>query len=107
MFCPAGSPSPPPTKLKKLKKKGEVEYFAAEEAAAIPVSPSGTDDELREAFEEVEQEKELQELEEVPQKKVAVLEDEVSFGLRFASVPFLFHFFCSESRSCRRKFLLR
>ncbi|BBH05389.1 autoinhibited Ca2+-ATPase 11 [Prunus dulcis] len=28
---PAGSPSPPPTKLKKLKKKGEVEYFAAEE----------------------------------------------------------------------------
>ena len=54
LFCPAGSPSPPPTKLKKLKKKGEVEYFAAEEAAAIPVSPSGTDDELREAFEEVE-----------------------------------------------------
>ncbi|BBG93315.1 hypothetical protein Prudu_001289 [Prunus dulcis] len=73
---PAGSPSPPPTKLKKLRKKGEVEYFAAEEAAAIPVSPSGTDDELREAFEEVEQEKELQELEEVSQKKVAVLEDE-------------------------------
>ncbi|VVA39343.1 PREDICTED: LOC109946669, partial [Prunus dulcis] len=47
-----------------------------EEAAAIPVSPSGTDDELREAFEEVEQEKELQGLEEVPQKKVAVVEDE-------------------------------
>ncbi|VVA40062.1 PREDICTED: LOC109946669, partial [Prunus dulcis] len=46
------------------------------EAAAIPVSPSGTDDELREAFEEVEQEKELQELEEVPQKKVVVVEDE-------------------------------
>ncbi|BBN67748.1 hypothetical protein Prudu_171S000200, partial [Prunus dulcis] len=41
-----------------------------------PVSPSGTDDELREAFEEVEQEKELQELEEVPQKKVAAVEDE-------------------------------
>ncbi|BBG97052.1 hypothetical protein Prudu_006054 [Prunus dulcis] len=75
-FLVTGSPSPPPTKLKKLKKKGEVEYFAAEEAAAIPVSPSGTDDELREAFEEVEQEKELQELEEVPQKKVAVVEDE-------------------------------
>ncbi|XP_034198185.1 uncharacterized protein LOC117613720, partial [Prunus dulcis] len=73
---PAGSPSPPPTKLKKLKKKGEVEYFAAEEAAAIPVSPSGTDDELREAFEEVEQEKELQELEEVSQKKVAGAEDD-------------------------------
>ncbi|BBN69408.1 autoinhibited Ca2+-ATPase 11 [Prunus dulcis] len=72
----AGSPSPPPTKLKKLKKKGEVEYFAAEEAAAIPVSPSGTDDELREAFEEVEQEKELQELEEVSQKKVAGAEDD-------------------------------
>ncbi|BBN68985.1 autoinhibited Ca2+-ATPase 11 [Prunus dulcis] len=73
---PAGSPSPPPTKLKKLKKKGEVEYFAVEEAAAIPISPSGTDDELREAFEEVEQEKELQELEEVPQKKVAAVEEE-------------------------------
>ena len=81
LFCPAGSPSPPPTKLKKLKKKGEVEYFAAEEAAAIPVSPSGTDDELREAFEEVEQEKELQELEEVSQKKVAGAEDDVSFSL--------------------------
>ncbi|BBH02852.1 autoinhibited Ca2+-ATPase 11 [Prunus dulcis] len=66
----------PPTKLKKLKKKGEVEYFTAEEAAAIPVSPSGTDDELREAFEEVEQEKELQELEEVSQKKVAGSEDD-------------------------------
>ncbi|VVA41883.1 PREDICTED: LOC109946669, partial [Prunus dulcis] len=47
-----------------------------EEAAAIPVSPSGTDDELREAFEEVEQEKELQELEEVSQKKVAGAEDD-------------------------------
>ncbi|VVA36193.1 PREDICTED: LOC109946780, partial [Prunus dulcis] len=30
---PAGSPSPPPTKLKKLKKKSEVEYVAVEEAA--------------------------------------------------------------------------
>ena len=107
LFCPAGSPSPPPTKLKKLKKKGEVEYFAAEEAAAIPVSPSGTDDELREAFEEVEQEKELQELEEVPQKKVAVVEDEVSFSLRFASVSSLFQSFCSDPRSCRMKSLLR
>ncbi|BBH02619.1 hypothetical protein Prudu_013254 [Prunus dulcis] len=64
------------TKLKKLKKKSEVEYVAVEEAAAIQVSPSGTDDELREAFEEVEQEKELQELEEVSQKKVAVAEDD-------------------------------
>lgn len=81
LFCPAGSPSPPPTKLKKLKKRGEVEYFAAEEAAAIPAATSGTDDELREAFEEVEQEKELQELEEVPQEKVAAVEDEVSFSL--------------------------
>ncbi|BBN67633.1 hypothetical protein Prudu_136S000500 [Prunus dulcis] len=57
------------TKLKKLKKKGEVEYFAAEEAAAIPVSPSGTDDELREAFEEVE-EKELEE-DEIPAEVIA------------------------------------
>ncbi|BBH04063.1 hypothetical protein Prudu_015105 [Prunus dulcis] len=75
-FLVTGSPSPPPTKLKKLKKKSEVEYVAVEEAAAIQVSPSGTDDELREAFEEVEQEKELQELEEVSQKKVAVAEDD-------------------------------
>ncbi|VVA41671.1 PREDICTED: aminotransferase, partial [Prunus dulcis] len=57
----------------RRKRKGPGNH---EEAAAIPVSPSGTDDELREAFEEVEQEKELQELEEVPQKKVAALEDE-------------------------------
>ncbi|BBH05133.1 autoinhibited Ca2+-ATPase 11 [Prunus dulcis] len=61
-------PSPPPTKLKKLKKRSEVEYFAAEETAAVPATTSGTDEELREAFEEVEQEKELQELEEVPRK---------------------------------------
>lgn len=58
-----------------------MEYFAAEEAAAIPAATSGTDDELREAFEEVEQEKELRELEEVPQEKVAAVEDEVSFSL--------------------------
>ncbi|BBN68185.1 hypothetical protein Prudu_320S000300 [Prunus dulcis] len=31
---PAGSPSPPPTKLKKLKKRSEVEYVAVEETAA-------------------------------------------------------------------------
>ena len=58
-----------------------MEYFAAEETAAISATTSGTDDELREAFEEVEQEKELQELEEVPQEKVAAVEDEVSFSL--------------------------
>ncbi|BBH02596.1 autoinhibited Ca2+-ATPase 11 [Prunus dulcis] len=73
---PAGSPSPPPTKLKKLKKKGEVGVLCRRRGRTIPVSPSGTDDELREAFEEVEQEKELQELEEVSQKKVAGAEDD-------------------------------
>ena len=79
LFCPAGSPSPPPTKLKKLKKRSEVEYVAAEETAAVPVTTSGTDEELREAFEEVEQEKELEELEGVSQEKRAMVEGEVSF----------------------------
>ncbi|BBH09743.1 autoinhibited Ca2+-ATPase 11, partial [Prunus dulcis] len=42
---------------------------AVEETAAVPATTSGTDEELREAFEEVEQEKELQELEECLKKK--------------------------------------
>ena len=56
-----------------------MEYVAAEETAAVPVTTSGTDEELREAFEEVEQEKELEELEGVPQEETAMAEGEVSF----------------------------
>ena len=56
-----------------------MEYVATEETAAAPVTTSGTDEELREAFEEVEQEKELEELEGVPQEKTAMVEGEVSF----------------------------
>ena len=58
-----------------------MEYVAIEETTTVPTTTSGTDEELREAFEEVEQEKELRELEEVPQEKVAAVEDEVSFSL--------------------------
>ncbi|CAL9013694.1 unnamed protein product [Prunus brigantina] len=75
----AGSPSPPPTKLKKLRKKMVVEYVVPEGTVAAPTSTSGTDDELREAFEAVEQEKELEALEEIgerPQEKPKTVEEE-------------------------------
>ncbi|CAL9025006.1 unnamed protein product [Prunus brigantina] len=75
----AGSPSPPPTKSKRLRKMTVVEYVAIEGTAAAPTSTSGTDDELREAFEAVEQEKELEALEEVgerPQEKPKTVEEE-------------------------------
>ena len=63
-----------------------------EETAAVPTTTSGTDEELREAFEEVEQEKELEELEETPQNKTAVVEEEVSFisMIRISSLLALF-----------------
>ncbi|BBH02290.1 hypothetical protein Prudu_012814, partial [Prunus dulcis] len=48
----AGSPSPPPTKLKNLKR-GVKWNMLQEETAAVPVTTSGTDEELREAFEEM------------------------------------------------------
>ncbi|CAL9010826.1 unnamed protein product, partial [Prunus brigantina] len=53
------SPPSPPTKSKRLRKKAVVEYVATEEPAAAPTTTSGTDEELREAFEAVEQEKEV------------------------------------------------
>ena len=71
-----------------------------EETGAVPTTTSGTDEELREAFEEVEQEKELEELEEMPQNKTAVVEEEVGFiSTIFASVSFLPCFFRSDPRS--------
>ncbi|CAL9019047.1 unnamed protein product [Prunus brigantina] len=60
----AGSPSPPPTKSKRLRKRTVEEYVAPEATAAVPTTTSSTDEELREAFEAVEQEKELEALEE-------------------------------------------
>ncbi|CAL2239433.1 unnamed protein product [Prunus armeniaca] len=76
---PAGSPSPPLTKSKRLRKKIVEEYVAPEGTRAVPTTTSGTDDDLREAFEAVEQEKELEELEEVgegPQEKAKTVEEE-------------------------------
>ncbi|CAL9000949.1 unnamed protein product [Prunus brigantina] len=53
----AESPPPPPTKSKRLRKSAVAEYIATESMVA-PTTTSGTDEELREAFEVVEQEKE-------------------------------------------------
>ncbi|CAL2270040.1 unnamed protein product [Prunus armeniaca] len=75
---PAGSPSPPPTKSKRLRKKIVEEYVAPKGTRAVLTTTSGTDDDLREAFEAVEQEKELEELEEVgdgPQEKAKTMEE--------------------------------
>ncbi|CAL2245406.1 unnamed protein product [Prunus armeniaca] len=76
---PAGSPSPPLTKSKRLRKKIVEEYVAPKGTRAVPTTTSGTDDDLREVFEAVEQEKELEELEEVgegPQEKAKTVEEE-------------------------------
>ncbi|CAL2259883.1 unnamed protein product [Prunus armeniaca] len=75
----AGSPSPPPTKSKRLRKRTVEEYVASKATAAVPTTTSGTDEELREAFEDVEQEKELEALEEVgerPQEETNTVEEE-------------------------------
>ncbi|CAL2257097.1 unnamed protein product [Prunus armeniaca] len=64
---------------KRLRKKFVEEYVAPEGTGAVPTSTSGTDDDLREAFEAVEQERELEELEEVgegPQEKAKSVEEE-------------------------------
>ncbi|CAL2238070.1 unnamed protein product [Prunus armeniaca] len=72
-------PSPPPTKSKRLRKRIVEEYAAPEGTGAVPTATSDTDEELREAFEAVDQEKELEELEEVgewPQDKAKTVEEE-------------------------------
>ena len=56
--------------------------MAPEGTGAVPTTTSGTDDDLREAFEAVEQERELEELEEAggePQEKAKTVEEDVSF----------------------------
>ncbi|XP_016650444.1 PREDICTED: uncharacterized protein LOC103335343 [Prunus mume] len=78
-MTPVGSPSPPLTKSKRLRKKIVEEYVAPEGTRAIPTTTSGTNDDLREAFEAVGQERELEELEEVgeePQEKAKIVEEE-------------------------------
>ncbi|CAL2267318.1 unnamed protein product [Prunus armeniaca] len=77
--APVGGPSPPLTKSKRLRKKIAEEYVAPEGTGAVPTTTSGTDDDLREAFEAVEQERELEELEKVgeePQEKAKSVEEE-------------------------------
>lgn len=70
-----------------------VEYVALEEPAAVPTTISGTDEELREAFEAVEQEKELEyEEEEGPQEKTKEMEEEVSLVFRLYQQIFVFLF---------------
>ncbi|CAL9028939.1 unnamed protein product, partial [Prunus brigantina] len=69
----------PSTKSKRPKKRVAGEYVATEGIAAAPSNTSGTDEDLREAFEEVEQEKEMEELEEAadgPQEKAKAEEKE-------------------------------
>ncbi|CAL9000100.1 unnamed protein product, partial [Prunus brigantina] len=75
----AEGPSSPSTKSKRPKKRVAGEYVATEGIAAAPSNTSGTDEDLREAFEEVEQEKEMEELEEAadgPQEKAKAEEKE-------------------------------
>ena len=57
-FFAVESPPPPPAKSKRLRKRTVVEYVATLEPAIVPTTTSPTDEELREAFEAVEQEKE-------------------------------------------------
>ncbi|VVA40972.1 PREDICTED: LOC109946780, partial [Prunus dulcis] len=63
---------PPLTRSKRLRKRTVVENVATESAAA-PTTTSGTAEELREAFEVVEQEKEA--VEEAQEKTKEVEED--------------------------------
>ncbi|CAL2254919.1 unnamed protein product [Prunus armeniaca] len=57
----AESPPPPPTKSKRLRKRTVVQYVATEGPTTALAASSGTDEELREAFEAAEQEKEQDE----------------------------------------------
>ncbi|CAL9028695.1 unnamed protein product [Prunus brigantina] len=76
---PTAESPPPPTRSKRLRKRTVVEYVATEDTSAVPTATSGTDDELREAFEEVEKDKVLEELERVgdgSQEKSKTVEEE-------------------------------
>ncbi|CAL9029401.1 unnamed protein product [Prunus brigantina] len=98
----AESPPPPPTRSKRLRKRTGVESDETEEPAAVPTETSGTDvDELREAFEVVEQEKENEREEEgdVPSKKEKEkdLEEEVIFHSSGTIVLYLLLFFLTSN----------
>ncbi|CAL8999872.1 unnamed protein product, partial [Prunus brigantina] len=100
LFCVAESP-PPPTRSKRLRKRTVVEYVATEDTSAVPTATSGTDDELREAFEEVEKDKVLEELERVgdgSQEKSKTVEEEVSLWSTDLLLSFFFPI--STSFSC-------
>ncbi|CAL9019676.1 unnamed protein product [Prunus brigantina] len=76
---PTAESPPPPTRSKRLRKRTVVEYVATEDTSAVPTATSGTDDELREAFEEVEKDKVLEELKRVGdgcQEKSKTVEEE-------------------------------
>lgn len=77
LFIAAKSSSPRPTKSKRIRKRTVVEYVATEGTRAAPTTTSGTDEELREAFEAVEQGKGLEEVK-GPQEKAKEVEDEVN-----------------------------
>ncbi|CAL2256133.1 unnamed protein product [Prunus armeniaca] len=66
------SPSPPPTRSNRLRKRTVMEYVATE-PTTTPTTTSGTDEELREALEDVEQEKEVME---GPQEKTREVDEE-------------------------------
>lgn len=85
LFIAAESPSPPLTKSRRLRKRTMVEYVTLEGLAAVPTTTSGMDEELREAFEAVEQEKELEEKDEGAHEKMKEMAEEVSFC--FLAVP--------------------
>ncbi|CAL2276294.1 unnamed protein product [Prunus armeniaca] len=73
------SPPLPLTKSKRLRKRTRVESDETKKPAVVPTETSGTDDELREAFKAVEQEKKLEEPEEVeegPQGEAKIVEEE-------------------------------
>ncbi|CAL2277886.1 unnamed protein product [Prunus armeniaca] len=79
LFIKARSPSPPPTKSKRLRKRIVEEYVAPLGTGAVPTVTSDTNEELREGFEAVDQEQELEDLEEVgdgPQEKAKTVEEE-------------------------------
>ncbi|CAL2256301.1 unnamed protein product [Prunus armeniaca] len=65
-------------------------FVATKETAAAPNATSDTDEELREAFEAVEQEKELEESEEVgerPQEKAKIMEEDEEIPAEVVVVP--------------------
>lgn len=93
-MCAAESPPPPLTRSKRPRKRSEIESDETEELAADPTEASGTDDELREAFEAVEQEKQQGAATENPsEKKGKDLEEEVRLDSGSSNMFFSFPFY--------------